>query len=96
MKPFEEASKRDPDSELRYDTILGSIREVRGHVTEGIAKRILSNHEGRVCAHLDYIKLGTLWSQIVDLKRPSVLRAEGPPCKTKYRPDKRLQASGRS
>ena len=93
MKPFEDASKRDPDSEIRYGTILRSLREVRGHVTEGIAKRILSNHEGRVCSHLDYIKLGTLWSQILDLKRPTVLRAEGQPCKTKYRPDKRLQAA---
>jgi len=62
-------------------------------VTEGIAKRILSNHDGRVCSHLDYIKLETLWSQIIDLNRPTVLRAEGQPCKTKYRPDKRLQSS---
>ena len=93
MTIFEDSSRRDPDSELRYDTIMRSLREVRGHVTEGIAKRILSNHEGRVCSHLDYIKLGTLWSQILDLKRPTVLRAEGQPCKTKYRADKRLQAS---
>lgn len=93
MKPFEDASKRDPDSELRYGTILRSLREVRGHVTEGIAKRILSNHEGRVCSHLDYIKLGTLWSEIIDLQRTTILRAEGAPCKTKYRPDKRLEAS---
>ena len=93
MKTFEDTSKRDPDSEMRYNVILRSLREVRGHVTEGIAKRILSNHEGRVCSHLDYIKLGTLWSQIVDLRRSTVLRAEGQPCKTKYRLDKRLQAS---
>jgi predicted choloylglycine hydrolase len=93
MKAFEDATKRDPDSEMRYNTILGSLRQVSGHVTEGIAKRILSNHEGRVCSHLDYIGLGTLWSQIVDLKKPTVLRAEGQPCKAKYRPDKRLQAS---
>ena len=92
-KPFEDAAKRDPDSEMRYKTMLGSLREVSGRVTEGIAKRILSNHEGRVCSHLDYIKLGTLWSQIVDLNRLTVLRAEGQPCKTKYRPDKRLQTS---
>jgi predicted choloylglycine hydrolase len=93
MEQFEDTSKRDPDSEMRYAAILKSLREVHGHVTEGIAKRILSNHEGRVCSHLEYIKLGTLWSQIVDLKRLAILRAEGPPCKTKYRPDKRLEAS---
>jgi len=93
MKEFEDVSKRDPDSEMRYDTIMRSLREVHGRVTEGIAKRILSNHEGRVCSHLDYIKLGTLWSQIVDLKRPTVLRAEGQPCRTKYHADKRLEAS---
>jgi predicted choloylglycine hydrolase len=92
MKSFEDVAKRDPDSEMRYNTIMGSLREVRGHVTEGIAKRILSNHEGRVCSHLDYIKLGTLWSQIIDLKRLTILRAEGQPCRTKYRPDKRLPA----
>ncbi len=93
MAPLEDSTKRDPDSELRYNSILGSLREVRGHVTQGIAKRILSSHEGRVCAHLDYVNLGTLWSQIVDLKKSTVLRAEGQPCKTKYRPDKRLQLS---
>jgi predicted choloylglycine hydrolase len=93
MKTYEDAAKKDPDSEMRYNAILASIREVHGHVTEGIAKRILSSHEGRVCAHLDYIKLGTLWSEIIDLKRLAVLRAEGPPCKTKYRSDKRLSAA---
>jgi len=93
MKPFEDTSKRDPDSEMRYGAILRSLREVHGHVTEGIAKRILSNHDGRVCSHLDYIKLGTLWSEIIDLRKPTVLRAEGQPCKAKYRPDKRLQAT---
>jgi predicted choloylglycine hydrolase len=91
MKQFEDVAKRDPDSETRYNAILGNLREVRGRVTEGIAKRILSNHEGRVCSHMDYIKLGTLWSQIIDLQKFSVLRAEGQPCKTKYRADKRLQ-----
>ena len=93
MKQFEDLAKRDPDSELRYSTILRSLREVRGRVTESVAKRILSNHEGRVCSHLDYIQLGTLWSQISDLKGLSVLRAEGQPCKTKYRADKRLRSN---
>lgn len=93
MKQFEDLTKRDPDSELRYSTILRSLREVRGRVTESVAKRILSNHEGRVCSHLDYIQLGTLWSQISDLKSLSILRAEGQPCKTKYRTDKRLRSN---
>jgi predicted choloylglycine hydrolase len=91
MKQFEDVAKRDPDSEIRYSTILRNLREVRGRVTGSIAKRILSGHEGRVCSHLDYVKLGTLWSQIVDLQKFTVLRAEGQPCKTKYRTDKRLQ-----
>jgi predicted choloylglycine hydrolase len=96
MVRFERVANRDPDSETRYSTILSSLREVRGRVTESIAKRILSNHEGRVCSHLDYIKLGTLWSQVADLQRLTILRAEGQPCKTKYRADKRLQESTRS
>ncbi len=91
MKQFEVTAKRDPDSESRYGTILRSLREAGGHVTEGVAKRILSNHEGRVCSHVDYIKLGTLWSQIIDLQRLKILRAEGQPCKTKYVLDNRLQ-----
>ena len=93
MKHFEEIAKRDPDSEIRYNSILKSLREVRGRVTANIAKRILSDHEGRVCSHLEYVNLGTLWSQIVDLQKLTVLRAEGQPCKTKYRTDKRLQES---
>ena len=93
MTQFEEIAKRDPDSETRYSYILRSLREVHGRVTEGVAKRILSSHDGRVCSHMDYIKLGTLWSQISDLETLTILRAEGQPCKTKYGPDKRLLAS---
>ena len=95
MKQCELVAKRDPDSEIRYDTIIGTLGEAGGHVTENIAKRILSNHEGRVCSHLDYIKLGTLWSQIADLQRLKVLRAEGQPCKTRYNVDNRLQIAVR-
>jgi len=93
MKEFEIAEKRDPDSDLRYDSILRALRETGGRVTESVAKRILSNHEGRVCSHLDYVKLGTLWSQIIELKKLRVLRAEGHPCKTRYLVDNRLQKS---
>ena len=95
MKQCESVAKRDPDSEIRYHTILRTLRETGGHVTENVAKRMLSNHEGRVCAHLDYIKLGTLWSQIADLQRLKILRAEGQPCKTKYHIDNRLQIAVR-
>jgi predicted choloylglycine hydrolase len=91
MKQYEIVGKRDPDSEIRYNTILRALREARGHVNENAAKRILSDHEGRVCSHLDYIQLGTLWSQIIDLQRLKILRAEGQPCKTKYHIDSRLQ-----
>ena len=93
MTRYEDHARRDPDSETRYNTITRDLREVRGRVTEGIAKRILSNNEGRVCAHMEYIQLGTLWSQITDLQKLTALRAEGQPCKTKYRIDKRLQAA---
>jgi predicted choloylglycine hydrolase len=93
MKQCEIVAKRDPDSEIRYNTMLGSLREAGGRVTENVAKRILSNHDGRVCSHMDYIKLGTLWSQISDLETLTILRAEGQPCKTKYHPDKRLHES---
>ncbi|HXX72811.1 MAG TPA: C45 family peptidase [Candidatus Acidoferrales bacterium] len=92
MKAFEDVTKRDPDSETRYTTIIRDLREVHGRVTESIAKRILSNHEGKVCSHIEYVGLGTLWSQISDLNTLTVLRAEGQPCKNKYHPDKRLQA----
>jgi predicted choloylglycine hydrolase len=91
MKEFEIVEKRDPDSELRYDAILRALRENRSAVTESVAKRILSDHEGRICSHLEYVKLGTLWSQVTDLKRLRILRAEGQPCKTRYLVDNRLQ-----
>jgi len=91
MKQFEIVEKRDPDSESRYDAILRTLRESRGYISENVARHILSSHEGRVCSHMDYIKLGTLWSQITDLKKLRIIRAEGQPCKTKYVVDNRLQ-----
>jgi hypothetical protein len=55
------------------------------------AQRIMSDHTGYVCSHQDKIMLGTLWSITAGLKNLDVFRAEGNPCRTKYKEDQRLK-----
>jgi hypothetical protein len=55
------------------------------------AQQIMSDHEGYVCSHQNNIKLGTLWSITAGLRNLDVFRAEGNPCRTTYKQDKRLR-----
>lgn len=55
------------------------------------AQRIMSDHTGYVCSHQNKIKLGTLWSITASLRDLDVFRAEGNPCRTKYKEDQRLK-----
>jgi len=78
------------DTLPRYKTIYNALEQHKAKTDVESAQKILSNHSGYVCSHQEKIKLGTLWSVIATLKQPQVLRAEGHPCKTKYRQDLRL------
>jgi len=90
MKDMENLKERPPDSEQRYTTIYNKLRQVGGKLALDDAQRILSDHTGYVCSHIDSIKMGTLWSVIATLKKPQIFMAEGHPCKTKYKKDTRL------
>jgi len=79
-----------PDSRIRYNTIVGMLKNRRGKLDEKLMKSILSDHIGLVCSHREEIKLGTLWSVVVNLNKLRILRAEGHPCRTKYKLDTRL------
>ena len=80
-----------PDSRSRYDTISKMLKDRTGKLNEELVKSILSDHNGLICSHRGNIKLGTLWSLIVDLKNLHVFRAEGQPCKTEYEADRSLK-----
>jgi hypothetical protein len=43
-----------------------------------------------VCSHQKNIHLGTLWSVIATLKNLRIFRAEGHPCRARYKEDNRL------
>ena len=78
------------DTLPRYTTIYNAIKQHNAKIDVENAREILSNHSGYVCSHQEKIKLGTLWSIIATLRQPQVFRAEGHPCRTKYRQDLRL------
>jgi predicted choloylglycine hydrolase len=90
MIKMENQKERPPDSMNRYTAIYEAIKQRRGKIDIETAQKILSNHKGYVCSHIASIKMGTLWSVIATLKKLQIFRAEGHPCRTKYRIDTRL------
>jgi len=90
MEDIDERARCNWDSLLRYATIYEAIKRQNGEIDVGTAQKILSNHSGYVCSHQNKIKLGTIWSVAARLKEPRIFRAEGHPCRTKYKQDLRL------
>jgi predicted choloylglycine hydrolase len=90
MENLEERSKSNWDSLPRYTTIREAITQRDGKISVKDAQKILANHSGYVCSHQQKIKLGTIWSVVATLKQPQISRAEGHPCRTKYKQDLRL------
>lgn len=87
----EETKRLNWDSTSRYSAIHSILQHKKGRIDIETAKEILSNHKGYVCAHHENIKLGTIWSVIATLKNLKILRAEGHPCRAKYKSDTRLE-----
>lgn len=93
MQDIEDQKERSAsnwDTIPRYTTICNVLKHQKGKINIENGKVILANHSGYVCSHQEKIKLGTIWSIIATLKQPQVFRAEGHPCRTKYRQDLRL------
>jgi predicted choloylglycine hydrolase len=81
------------DTIPRYNAISEGLRRAGRKMNMAAAQRIMSDHTGYVCSHQNKIKLGTLWSVTASLKNLDVFRAEGNPCRTKYKEDRRLKGA---
>ncbi|MFX1535992.1 MAG: C45 family autoproteolytic acyltransferase/hydrolase [Promethearchaeota archaeon] len=79
------------ESRIRYNKILESLGKRTEKLDENFLKRLLSDHEGLVCSHIEKIKLGTLWSIVANINTRQIWRAEGHPCTNQYVEDNRLQ-----
>lgn len=90
MEDQKERSGLNWDSVPRYTTIYDALKQHDGKIDVKTAQKILSNHSGYVCSHQKKIQLGTIWSIVATLKKPQIFRAEGHPCRAKYKPDLRL------
>jgi len=91
MLDRENREKRCWDSEVRYNAIHAALEGRKGKVSVEDAQAILSDHSGHVCFHDKDGGLGTLWSVVAVPARSRVYRAEGHPCRNKYREDFRLE-----
>ena len=94
MQQYEDLERRNRenwDTIPRYNAISEGLRRAGTKMNFEGAQRIMSDHTGYVCSHKNNIKLGTLWSITASLKNLDVFRAEGNPCRTKYREDPRLK-----
>ena len=90
MLKMENQKERCWDSVPRYTAIYNALKQQDGKIDVKTAQKILSNHSGYVCSHQKNIRLGTLWSVVATLKKLQIFRAEGHPCRAKYKPDTRL------
>jgi predicted choloylglycine hydrolase len=90
MEDLKSRSGSNWDTLARYSTIHGILKEHNGKIDLKLAQKILSNHGGYVCSHQRKIKLGTIWSITATLKELQIFRAEGHPCRTRYKQDGRL------
>jgi len=90
MIEAENQRERPSDSPNRYKAIYEAIKQRGRRVDVETAQKILSDHSGYVCSHIESIQLGTLWSVIATLKKTRIFMAEGHPCRTKYKEDTRL------
>jgi predicted choloylglycine hydrolase len=90
MPQFENSKERPSDSTNRYATIHNTLKQCKGKIDTKTAQSLLSNHTGHVCSHVNRVQLGTLWSIVATLNNLKMFRAEGHPCRTKYRQDERL------
>ena len=90
MEDQKERSRSNWDSVPRYTTIYNMLQKKDGEISVETAQEILSDHDGYVCSHQKKIQLGTIWSLIATLRQPNIFRAEGHPCKSKYKLDNRL------
>ena len=90
MENPQERQKSNWDTLPRYTTICGAIKEQKRRISINDAQKILANHTGYVCSHQQKVKLGTIWSVAATLKQPQISRAEGHPCRAKFKPDLRL------
>jgi len=96
MQQYEDLERRkieNWDTIPRYTAISEGMKKAGRKMNLEVAQRIMSDHTGYVCSHQNKIKLGTLWSIVANLKNLDVLRAEGNPCRTKYKADQRLKRS---
>ena len=87
MREFEEKTWRSQGSTVRrYTNILNWFRSRNGLITTDYACELAKSHvdEGGICDRFVGVEGGTLWSWIHALGEPSVLIADGPPCKCAY------------
>jgi len=95
MEQYEDLDCRNAenwDTIQRYQAISESILQAGRNMNVETAQHILSDHKGYVCSHQRNKKLGTLWSITANLTNFDVSRAEGNPCRTKYKEDRRLKS----
>ncbi len=95
MLEMENRKERCWDSVPRHTTIYNSLQQQDGKIDMKTAQKILSNHSGYVCSHQENIQIGTLWSVIATLKSLQIFRAEGHPCRAKFKQDNRLNRAMR-
>ncbi len=91
IENLEERQKLNWDTLPRYAQISKTIVRIGRSFDLKAVQKTLSDHTGYVCSHQHNIKLGTLWSIAATLGQPTILRAEGHPCRAKFKPDIRLQ-----
>ncbi len=85
MQSLEEVANRPPDATTRYTRLKELVSQASPHITVGRTERILADHRGFICSHIEKVKLGTLWSFVTQPSEKNAFVAPGHPCDTDFR-----------
>lgn len=72
-------------AETRYQTLKNALERKRGQIGIQSAQELLAGKDGFLCQYDRSTGKDTVWSVIYDLKNVAIYRAEGNPCRCKFK-----------
>lgn len=80
----------DWQADVRYDTVVGALRQLPTSSLQAYGKAVLAGKHGFLCQYERAFGKDTVWSVIYDTRNNEILRCEGNPSRRSFRADNRM------